>query len=269
VVAGFAPSPLQRLSATIVPSLCRQVTLRVMVALVEQELLGAPKAPTFHVSVQALVSEKVWLKASSVPQLKPLVGVHASEVAGAELVQLAPSTVVPSERTQETDCAAVPEFAVTLQVPVRVCVKLVPQPVAGRNGVYEKVPVPPVQLPKPLPTQLKVQPLKSEATWLVSGLLPAVAQLSSLTVVPSERRQETLRVSVELAEQVLLELNAPTLQLKEQVLKSLKDSKSAPSVPQENPEAGVQDCKVAGGALVQFASSTVVPSLRWQEMVWV
>lgn len=133
------------------------------------------------------------------------------------------------------------------------------------------MPVPPVQALKPLPTQLKVQPLKSGPTWVVAGLSPAEAQLASLTAVPSERRQVTLRVSVAVAEQLLLSApKFPTLQLKEHVLKSVKVSLKGACAPHEK-VVGVQACEAAGcgPALLQLESATVVPSERRQETVCV
>jgi hypothetical protein len=44
-VAGSAPAPLQNELATVVPSDCRQVTLRVSVAVGEQVELGADQLP--------------------------------------------------------------------------------------------------------------------------------------------------------------------------------------------------------------------------------
>lgn len=77
-----------------------------------------------------------------------------------------------------------------------------------------------------------------------------------------------MRVCVASFEQVLLEaLQALGTQVKVQVLKSVKDSESGASVPQENPAVGVQACELAGCVPVQFEASTVVPSLRWQEKV--
>jgi hypothetical protein len=73
---------------------------------------------------------KVCESAPSVPQEK-LSGVQAAEARGADPVQFELSTVVPSERVQETARVSVPEFAVTTHEPVRVWVKPVPQPVVG------------------------------------------------------------------------------------------------------------------------------------------
>jgi hypothetical protein len=133
------------------------------------------------------------------------------------------------------------------------------------------VPVPPVQALKPLPDQLKVQPLKSGPICELAGLSPAEAQLASLTVIPSERRHETLRVSVAVAEQLLFSApKLPALQLKEHVLKSLKVSLNAASVPHEK-LVGVQAFEAAGcvPALLQLVLATVVPSERRQETVCV
>jgi hypothetical protein len=134
------------------------------------------------------------------------------------------------------------------------------------------VPVPPEQDPKPEPTQAKVQEENVGTTCEVAGAVPV--QLLASTVVPSERTQLLVRVSVAVAEQV--ELGAPQAldsQEKEQVLKSLKDCASAPSVPHENPEVGVHEALVAGSvpAPEHKLASTVWPSDCKQAMVrvWV
>jgi hypothetical protein len=77
------------------------------------------------------VSLKVCERAASVPQENPKVAVQLSLVAGSEPVQLELSTVTPSPRTQVTLWVAVPPFAFAAQVPERVWVKPVPQPVVG------------------------------------------------------------------------------------------------------------------------------------------
>jgi hypothetical protein len=134
------------------------------------------------------------------------------------------------------------------------------------------VPVPPEQEPKPEPTQAKVQELNVGTTCVVAGA--ASVQLLASTVVPSERTQLLMRVSVALAEHVELgALQALDCQEKEQALKSLKDSESAPSVPHENPEVGVHEALVVGSvpAPEQKLASTVWPSDCKQTMVrvWV
>jgi hypothetical protein len=75
--------------------------------------------------------------------------------------QLPTAEGVPSDRIQATDCVCVPLLVLAEQVPVRVCGRPVPQPVEGVQLVYAHVPVPPVQDPKPLCVQLKLQPLMS------------------------------------------------------------------------------------------------------------
>jgi hypothetical protein len=77
--------------------------------------------------------------------------------AGAALVQLLLATVVPSLRVQVAVCDAVPEFTATTQVPVRVWVRPVPQPVAGAHEAYCHEALPPEQLPKPDGVQANVQ----------------------------------------------------------------------------------------------------------------
>jgi hypothetical protein len=129
----------------------------------------------------------------SVPQEKFTLGVHACEVAGALPVQLLPATVVPSERTQETVCVWLEELASATHDPVRVCA-VVPQPVAGVQEEYCQVPVPPEQVPKPEPVQLKVQPVRTETVCVVAGTVPVHKPASA--VVPSERVQVFVRVSV-------------------------------------------------------------------------
>jgi hypothetical protein len=124
------PAPEQRPSATVVPSDWAQLTLRVWVALEEHVFEEADQLPEVQEYVQVLVSLKVWERAPSVPH-ENVVGVQAWEVAGAVPVHSALATVVPSERVQVTVWVAEPEFALTTQVPVRVCGRFVPQPVVG------------------------------------------------------------------------------------------------------------------------------------------
>jgi len=121
--------------ATVVPSDCRQDTVRVWVSAIEQVFESLPQVPAFQEYVQVAVLEKVPVSAPSVPQLKPVVGVQASVEAGAVVVQLLFATVVPSLRVQLTVCAAEPEFAFATQVPLRVWVSPVPQPVVGAQVV--------------------------------------------------------------------------------------------------------------------------------------
>jgi hypothetical protein len=73
---------------------------------------------------------KLCESAPSVPQEK-LAGVQAEEATGAVPVQFELSTVLPSERVQETARVSVPELAVTTHEPVRVWIRPVPQPVVG------------------------------------------------------------------------------------------------------------------------------------------
>jgi hypothetical protein len=75
-----------------------------------------------------------------------------------------------------------------------------------------------------------------------------------------------VRVCVAALEQVLEELQALGTQVKVQLLKSVKDSESTASLPQEKPEVGVHACELAG-CVPQFTASTGAPSLRWQEKV--
>jgi hypothetical protein len=82
----------------VLPSDCVQVTFRVSVAAAEQVLESALQVPVVQVYVQLLIRSVDCVKDASVPQLKLVVGVQASEVAGAEPVQLLLSTVEPSER---------------------------------------------------------------------------------------------------------------------------------------------------------------------------
>jgi hypothetical protein len=48
LVVGLAPWAAQKVSATVVPSDCKQETLRLSVAAIEHEELGAPQADTFQ-----------------------------------------------------------------------------------------------------------------------------------------------------------------------------------------------------------------------------
>ena len=64
------------------------------------------------------------------------------------------------------------------------------------------MPVPPVQVAKPEACQLKEQPVKDETDCEVAGSDPAPAHRLLSTVLPSDCRQVTLRVSVAVVEQV-------------------------------------------------------------------
>ena len=86
-----------------------------------------------------------------------VVGVQLCVSAGSAVVQLLFATVVPSLRVQVAVCDAVPEFTATTQVPVRLWVKPVPQPVAGAHEAYCHEAVPPEQLPNPDAVHAKVQ----------------------------------------------------------------------------------------------------------------
>jgi hypothetical protein len=99
-VAGFAPKAAQPLSEIVVPSDCKQVTLRVSVALVEQLDDGALQSPIDQLIVQALKSLKSSESAASLPQEAPLVAVQLWLVSGAVPVQEVFATVAPSERRQ-------------------------------------------------------------------------------------------------------------------------------------------------------------------------
>jgi hypothetical protein len=130
------------------------------------------------------------------------------------------------------------------------------------------VPVPPEQLPKPDPTQEKVQEEYVGTVCEVAGAVPV--QFDASTVVPSARTQVLVRVSVAVAEQVELgALQALDSQEKEQVEKSLKDCVVALSVPQLKPEDGVQASEVTGAvpAPEHRLASTVWPSDCKQLMV--
>ena len=116
------------------PSLWVQETLRVWVAVLEQVLLEADQLPAVHTYVQVLVSLKVWLKAPSVPQLNPEVGVQAALAAGALPAQNVPATVAESLRTQLTLRVWLAEFKLATQAPLRLCGRFVPQPVVGLQG---------------------------------------------------------------------------------------------------------------------------------------
>ncbi len=129
-MAGAAPEPAHRESATAVPSDCRQETLRVSVSVALQVLLSWPQVPAFHEYVQVLVLEKVPVVAPSVPH-EAVVGVQFWVVAGAVPAQNVFATVVPSLRTQVTGRVSLPESAFTTQVPVRDWGRLVPQPALG------------------------------------------------------------------------------------------------------------------------------------------
>jgi hypothetical protein len=80
--------------------------------------------------LQALVSVADWERGASVPHEKPLVGVQAWEAAGGVPEHKEFATVVPSARVQVTAAVCVPELAVAVHEPVRLCVTR-PQPVAG------------------------------------------------------------------------------------------------------------------------------------------
>jgi hypothetical protein len=125
------PAPEQKLLATVVPSDCKQDTVRVSEAVAEHVEDGALQAVVFQEYVQVEVSLKVCESAPSVPQEKPEVGVHEVLAAGAVPEQKVLATVVPSFRVQVMARVSVPELTFALQVPVRVCGRLVPQPVVG------------------------------------------------------------------------------------------------------------------------------------------
>ena len=133
-----------------------QETARVWVAVAEQVFEEADQLPAVQAYVQVEVSLKVCVSAPSVPQVKGA-GVQLCVSAGAAVVQLLLETVVPSLRVQVAVCDAVPEFAATTQVPVRVWVKPVPQPVAGAHEVYCHEAVPPLHDPNPEGVHAKVQ----------------------------------------------------------------------------------------------------------------
>ncbi len=69
MAAGCVPAPEHRPFATVVPSDCRQETVRDWVSLEEQVLVSLPQVPATHVYEQVLVSLKVPLSAPSVPQV--------------------------------------------------------------------------------------------------------------------------------------------------------------------------------------------------------
>jgi hypothetical protein len=198
----------------VVPSDRRHETLRVSVEVAEQVLVDVLNAPTLQLKEQVLKSLKVCDSAPSVPQEKVL-GVQDCEAAGCVPAppQLELSTVVPSDRRQETVCVSEPEFTLTSQLAVRVCVKLVPQPVLGANEVKSHVPLPPVQALKPLCAQVKVQPPKSATVCVVAGFV--VVQKESATVTPSSRWQLTLRVCTRLEVHAVpaAGVNAPLIQV--------------------------------------------------------
>ncbi len=84
--------------------------------------------------MQPLVKVTDCVKAPSVPQVKPVVGVQAWVLAGAAPTQLLLATGVPSLRVQVTVCVADPESAVAAQLPLRLWL-VTPQPVAGAQLV--------------------------------------------------------------------------------------------------------------------------------------
>jgi hypothetical protein len=104
-----------------------------------------------------LKSGTVWESAPSVPQPVAL-GVQLPLVAGLApaFEQLLSATMLPLMSWQVTARVSVPEFAVGVQVPVRVSFKLVVQaePTAGVQEVYTQAALPPVQAPKAPLTQL-------------------------------------------------------------------------------------------------------------------
>jgi hypothetical protein len=77
LVAGWTPAPEQKALATVLPSDCVQVTVRVSVATVEQVLESADQDPVLQLYVQLEVKSVDCVKAPSVPQLKLSLGVQA------------------------------------------------------------------------------------------------------------------------------------------------------------------------------------------------
>jgi hypothetical protein len=94
----------------------------------------ADQAPIVHAYVQVEVSLNNSLNALSVPQENPELGVQAALDAGALPEQKELATVLESLRTQVTLRVSVEELGSTTQVPVRVWVRPVPQPVLGTQG---------------------------------------------------------------------------------------------------------------------------------------
>ncbi len=86
-----------------------------------------------------------------------VVGVQLCVSAGSAVVQLLFATVVPSLRVQVAVWDAVPELTATTQVPVRLWVKPVPQPVAGAHEAYCHEALPPEHEPNPDGVHAKVQ----------------------------------------------------------------------------------------------------------------
>ncbi len=72
--------------------------------------------------VHLVVSVTFCAKIPSVPQEKPMLGVHGTLAAGGVPVQKLLATALPSVRTQVITCGAVPLLTVAAQVPMRVWV---------------------------------------------------------------------------------------------------------------------------------------------------